>query len=399
MLVFNTLFPIKIDTEIEFLIKIAKKWILGSPHSTIREEDLSQYTGKEEWEHIAGSETFSFITGNTESYISAGVRYSIQDSQLTWLTDIIGTKKDNTFMVSIQVFCETSNPAIKIPIPKKPYIVKQILENIGGGADGCLEVTNQPHYLSNLDIKLASDLMKGELDLQLPIVYVSVGGNDQPFVNEEKLALWFAGMAHVVVEPNREFSFRLMQEVFHKNAYGGAVGIYWPDGAGKKVLLPSISKFDSLHLEREVSNSLRNGLNTLRTPRFCTWWNLKEIIARRKIEQLRKEGSTQVESYIEAFDDELAAKEEELSKANQEIQRLNAELRAIDYSCDSVSGDPLLVKGSGKEFYPNEYNGILLSTLNNLRMQVSPNSRRQHILEDVLAANSASAEIEKKEIR
>ena len=207
-------------------------------------------------------------------------------------------------------------------------------------------------------------------------------------------ARWFAGMAHVVVEPNREFSFRLMHEVSHNNAYGGAVGIYWPGGAGKKVLLPSISSYDSFHLERKASNSLRAGLNAVRTARYCTWGNLKELNARRRIEHLRSEGSTEVEAYAEAFDQELAAKSEELSDANREIARLNAALQVAENSSSSVSGDPVLVKGSEKELYPNEYRDMLLLILTKLKSQVPANSRREHLIDDVISANSSSGVVE-----
>jgi hypothetical protein len=41
-------------------------------------------------------------------------------------------------------------------------------------------------------------------------------------------------MAHVVVEPNRPFSLRLKIEVDSENVYGGTVGIYWPEGGGRR---------------------------------------------------------------------------------------------------------------------------------------------------------------------
>jgi len=203
-------------------------------------------------------------------------------------------------------------------------------------------------------------------------------------------------MAHVVVEHNREFSFRLMHEVSHNNAYAGAVGIYWPGGAGRKVLLPSASNYDSFHLERETSNSLRAGLNTVRTPRYFTWGNLKELSARRRIEKLRSEGSTEIDSYIDAFDEELAAKSEELSEANKEIARLTSALQVAESASGSVSGEPVLVKGSEKELYPNEYKDMLLLILTKLKSQVPTDSRREHLLEDVISANTSTGGIEEK---
>ncbi len=396
MLKFSTLFPIDNDASIEKLIDVAQKWIVGSPHSQLTDDELSEYAGQEEWQHQVGSETLSIIEANTDNYISAGVRYQKQESELRWVTDIVGTKLKSGFYVSVQVSCDTNNPAAYIPGPKKPYIVRQLLDSIGNGEDGELSVTDSPHFLSNSDIELASSLIQGASGVQLPVVYVSAESGNKPFVDAEKLARWFAGMAHVVVEPNREFSFRLMHEVMHNNAYGGAVGIYWPGGTGRKVLLPSISGYDSFHLEREISNALRAGLNTVRMPRYCTWGNLKELNARRRFEKLRSEGSTEIESYIDAFDDEFAAKSEELTEANKEISRLTAELQAAESVGRSVTGEPVLVKGSEKELYPNEYKDMLLLNLTKLQSQVPANSRRDHLLKDVISANTSSGGIEEK---
>lgn len=396
MLKFNTLFPVKSDASIGQLISIANTWILGSPHSQLNEEDIEKNSGLNEWEQNTGNEVLSCIQAETESITSFGVRYLKSENDLRWVTDIIGAKNGEKFLVSIQVSCDATNPGAYIPDSKKPYIVRQVLESIGGGDDGDLLVQDSPYYLNDSEIEFASHLINGLSDLDLPIIFVSSGGNNEPFVDPEKLARWFAGMAHVVVEPNRAFSFRLMQEVSHRNAYGGAVGIYWPHSAGREILLPSEYADDSFHLERETSDYLRNGLNKLRPPRVCTWGYLKELSARRRIEELRGQGSTEIEDYIQAFDKELEAKSEELEAANKEIYRLNAQLQAANRANSTVVGDPVLVKGAVREFYENEYKELLLSILNKASDQVPADSRRKHIIEDVLSSNSVDGSIESK---
>jgi len=270
------------------------------------------------------------------------------------------------------------------------------LENIGGGADGDLEVQDSPYYLKDSEIDFAAHLINGSSELDLPIIYVSSGGNNEPFVDPEKLARWFAGMAHVIVEPNRAFSFRLMQEVSHRNAYGGAVGIYWPHSGGREILLPSTYAFNSFYLERDTSDYLRNGLNKLRPPRVCTWGYLKEVSARRRIEELRGKGSTEIDAYIQAFDKELEAKTEELEAANREIYRLNAQLQVANRANSTAAGDPVLVKGSISEFYENEYKELLLSILTKAFDNIPTDSRRRHILEDVLSVNTLDDSIDSK---
>lgn len=396
MLKFSTIFPIKSNTRIETLIDMVQVWVLGSPHSQLTEGDLLALAEQPEWQYQAGTETFSFIKADTDQYTSAGVRYEKKDSRYRWVTDIIGAKLESDFYVAVQVSCDTGSPAIRIPEPKKPYIIKQLLALAGGGADGDLIVQDTPHYLDSADDNLASSLILGRSGLQLPMVYVSAERDDSPFVDEKKLAHWFSGMAHVVVEPSRAFSSRLMPQVAHHNAHDGAVGIYWPDGAGRKVLLPRAFDYNSFHLEREISRSLRAGLNAVRMPHYCTWGNLKELSARRRIEKLKREGSTEVDSYISAFDEELEAKSEALRSANKEIARLNALLRREEAATGTMSGKSVLVKGREKEFYPNEYRDLLLLTLDKMKNQMSGQTRRKHLLEDIISANAVTGVVEEK---
>ncbi len=396
MLKFNTLFPVKPEAEIDELISIANTWILGSPHSQLKEEVIESHKNDLEWEHSIDSETLSYIQDDTKTNKTFGLRYSKLENDRRWITDIIGVKDGKKFLISVQVSCDTSNPGAFIPNPKKPYIVRQLLDKIGGGPDGDLEVKDISYYLKDDEIDFASSLINGTSDLDLPIVYISSGGNNSPFVDPKKLAHWFSGMAHIVVEPNREFSFRLMQEVSNRNAYGGAVGIYWPHSNGREILLPSSYDFDSFHLEREVSDALREGLNDLRPPRTCTWGYLSELSARRRIDQLKDQGSTEIDSYIEAFDRELKAKSEELEDANKEVFRLNSQLQAAYKSRTTVAGETILVRGAERELYENEYKELLISIISKLSTQVPANSRRQHIIQDVLSSNQVEETVESK---
>ena len=138
MLKFNTLFPVRPEAEVDELISIANTWILGSPHSQLKEEEIESHKNDLEWEYSIDSETLSYIQGSSDENKAFGLRYLKLENDLRWITDIIGSKDDNKFFISVQVSCDTSNPGAFIPNPKKPYIVRQLLENIGGGPDGDL---------------------------------------------------------------------------------------------------------------------------------------------------------------------------------------------------------------------------------------------------------------------
>ena len=158
----------------------------------------------------------------------------------------------------------------------------------------------------------------------MPVVYVSRNHAEQLILEPNQLAKWLSGMAHVVVEPSRRFSSEIMRQVYGENVYGGAVAIYWPDGIGKWIYLPS--KWNSPNaLQTAIAKKIRLSLLYQRLRRECTWSYLQEMMSRQKLETLRASGSQDIDEYIAHFDKEVAAKDEE-------IQRLESELVRARYS-------------------------------------------------------------------
>src|SRR5215468_12024831 len=88
--------------------------------------------------------------------------------------------------------------------------------------------------------------MLGKLHNRLPIVYASAAPREREHkysIRVGTLSRALAGMAHVIVEPSRHFSFALSRHVAGLNAFGGAVSVYWPNNAAQEVrFLPQ--KFD-----------------------------------------------------------------------------------------------------------------------------------------------------------
>src|SRR5690606_21637042 len=123
-------------------------------------------------------------------------------------------------------------PGTPIPRAKQPYIVKQLIRNLGGGEDGQLTVSDLPISLAPGDAELAASIISGEAKIGLPVVYVSVGNGGECYLDCRQLAKRLCGLAHVVIEPDRKFSFEVRDLVDGENPYGGAIGVFWPQGGG-----------------------------------------------------------------------------------------------------------------------------------------------------------------------
>lgn len=396
MITFTTQLPIQSHRSIVDLLDVARSWITGSPHTELIKSDLEKPLVDDLLEVSYKDENVKIIRADAEQAQLGGMRYTKNERRIRWVTDIVGVKTANDFWVSIQVSCDKSLPSQNLPAAKKPVIVKQIFEKLGVDTDGGMVTQNKAHYMKETDLGLAEEAINGTLENTLPIVYISAQSDDTLYVSAQILAESLAGMAHVIAEPSKKFSKNLMKRVFSQNVYGGAAGIYWPEGAGRTKFIPGI-RFDTpQEMEEEILSAVREALNNQRLPKERTWANLEEIRSRNMINKLKKEGSS-VEDFIKAFDSEAKAKDEQLEAAEKEIARLKDEIS----NTRKRQNNMILAPGNERDLYPGERKDIVLEILQAYMNQIRDDTRRQHILQDIFAFNEkdGGAEEEAEQLR
>ncbi len=239
-------------------------------------------------------------------------------------------------------FANRPRPAARLPVAKKPVVVRTLLHALGGGRDGELDVGENAYYLGNTEIEKAAKLIVGDSECRLPIVYVSANFYGGYALDVDRLANDLSGMAHVVVEPNRPFSLRLKLDANSENVYGGSVGIYWPDGGGRRSFFLGRTHETPSELAKAIFNEVRLALTNRRPLERCTWASVQEMVSRQTFEQLKESGSDKVEEYIGAFDKEIAAKNAQLEDAENEIGRLSP-------SCHVSIAHPFIVVRSSQK--------------------------------------------------
>lgn len=228
---------------------------------------------------------------------------------------------------------------------------------------------------------MATRLLNADADAYLPVIYVSRDFDDSLIVNPEPLARNLGGMAHVIVEPNREFSKRLQRDVSSRNAYGGTVGVYWPNGDHSKYFL-SEDVPGEFELRRLIVERIRVALCNRRPLARCTWSSAEAAVARKVLTDLRNTGSNDVDEYVSAFDAELKAKQEQLDESEEEIRRLKAKLLALDTGRDESS---LIFKPNDQqEFFPGEFNCYLKDCLADGVRNFPEESRRKAVIDSAL---------------
>ncbi len=386
MLSFATEFPVEADrTTVDFLQAMVT-WISGPPHTGLSAEMLRDLLQKDEAHVENGKEKVQSLLATSPDVDLAGIRYSRHDNDLEWLTTVVFSRTSSDAWVGVRVECESQHAAARLPSAKKPVVVRTVLESLGGAADGPLPIRDTAHILTNTDIDLAAKLIRGDAGCRLPIVYVSARFQGGYILDVNRLAADLSGMAHVVVEPNRPFSVRLQLEVDSENVYGGTIGIYWPEGGGRRAFFLGGDYSTPGHLAGAIKDEVRAALLNRRPIARCTWAYVRETASRQAILSLKASGSKAIDEYVEKFDQEIEAKNQRLEEAESEIQRLRNELRVYEARAGTASGG-LLRLGRERDLYPNEVLGILLDAIEDAATRVQHDSRRQHVLRSILEAN------------
>ncbi len=383
MLTFKTQFPINPVTDMADFVSCCQTWITKSPYTKL----ANLIPGDVRYGKFGDDlESATFGLHETETSSSGGVRYEKTDQDgVRWVTDVLGYKCNDAFFVSVQLNVDSELPVERLEQGKRPYILKLLMEKFSGGYDGDLPVTDRPIFLSESDADLAEKVICAGAESVMPVVYVSRDNNEQLICDPQILAKWLSGMAHVVVEPNRKFSSTVMRRVYGENVYGGAVAIYWPDGIGKWVYLPTKWK-DVGALQGAITKKVRLSLLYQRLRRECTWSYLQEAMSRQNLDALRSSGSENIDEYIEHFDREIAAKDEEIQRLESEVTRVRygkREARNIAHDGESA----IRLETTESDLYQGEQLGLITDALKVAAESSEPHSRRHHIFETLVNNN------------
>ena len=390
MLSFAVEFPVKHEHPSANFLRAVQDWVLGSPHTRFSAEEFAGIDARGEWSARKGDERLDVLRASSRSDESAAAKYTRNDSDLQWVTTIAFSRTTSDSWVSIRVSCESSHPAVRLPPAKKPVVVRTLMSTLGSGSDGLLGVSDAPYRLEQMDVDIAMQLISGRAGCRLPIVYTSSSFDAGYLVDTDRLASDLAGMAHVVVEPNRAFSLRLKAEVGSENVYGGTVGVYWPEGAGRRSFFIGREFESSDEVRRAIAEEITKALTNRRPLDRCTWAAVQRQVSQRAFEALKADGSQEVDRYIEEFDKERLAEAERLADAEREIGRLRADVRM--YESRRPLGSGLTIhSGPERELYPGEMGAVVREAVQDAATRAH-DSRRKHVLSSVLAVNPASEE-------
>ncbi|MGH1458145.1 MAG: hypothetical protein ACRBBT_04510 [Paracoccaceae bacterium] len=332
MFLFSTEFPVKPYSRAEF-IALVRGWLMGTDYSNLFEGAAdAQIETENATLSSANGEVLKIqelVQGNRSKAL--GFRYDNPDAQgRLWRTELVllgNPSLADEAILRVRTQCLAGTPTAKIEEPKKPHIIKTIIQDNRTREDGYFVVSDQPHFLTNSDDDLnrAEEIINGAASIHLPVVYISCDGNRYAFSEQKikKLAFELCGIAHVVVEPSSGFSHSLKDRVDGINAYGGSVGVYSPEAPrGKKFYVGG-----AIHDANELFTWVRDYCSSLRSRHPAKGWDWTELQEQAFRQQRERERSR-------------LSQEETEELYNREIESLRDQIEELKQRSSISANDP-----------------------------------------------------------
>lgn len=394
MLIFSTKLPVKETFTKQKFFELVVRWNQDSPHHRI---DGIEWDGgcRHRWGDMKN------MLEITE-YDDVAAAHFVQSEQLGvhWTTEfILHTGRQE---IGIYLSREaTENTVYFHKEFKPPYFLKLLMRENVLGADVGLSISGYPHSFGAITDErqvLTQLCLEDDGIFRLPVVYLTRDWfTEHCVIDEGELARRLCGVAHVLVESDKDVSRALKDICNGQNVYNGGMAIYFPSvSAAAKRFVP----YEGMDTEKVMTQMVRmifRYMNQQKRERIDTWDGIQMLQMRRQAEQLlvekrrleenRKQTSKDKDEYWDAYV-QAQTQVEALTEQNERLQNEIAVLRA---RMDSMGENPLLYYGREEDFYQGEIlefvRAALSEKLRRLPEEKDNPLRCADVLQDLLNAN------------
>lgn len=187
VLPFATEFPVKRFSNKAAFPSEVFAWLRGMKDSEVLSSSSEREFDGENVYLVAGSGEelrLRELQGEGD-WIAVGFQHDVPDDQgRTWRTEAVLRRGENVAdydILRLRTQCLAKISGAVLESPKKPYIVKALLNGGWGALDGILNVCDQPLWLNDnqTSAEIARQIADGVASVFLPIVYVSAGAESR----------------------------------------------------------------------------------------------------------------------------------------------------------------------------------------------------------------------------
>lgn len=311
------------------------------------------------------------------------VRYeSTADDGSLWDVDFVMSFAE--MRLAVQVYRrnrDNSNPCV--PEFFSPHFLTLLIKNRYIKKDGELPVSYEPIYIRENKLPILAAIIKGEKRFRLPVIYISKTlSNRDPF-SASWLSRRLKGVAHVLVEEDKELDYPLSALCGGKNEFNGNVGIYYfdPEAEHKRFIYHKRVCLSRPMLDRIIRDVFRH-TNSAEIDGIYTWQGVNNMMLADRLDALKQNADEESGAVTLSKDEygELLKQTRELLKRNEALEAENRVLSAKTDMSDRV----VLTVRDENDFYEGEIKDAVLSALTEVLQTLPKGSRRSDLLKDIL---------------
>ena len=328
-----------------------------------------------------------YRNGNT-----VALRYEkVEDNGRIWNTDYVVNFNESKMLIQLDRSFEGEANDLDFTF-STPYFLTLLIDEGYLKEDEDLPVAKTPVYITDSNVDMLTRIINGESMYRLPVVYVSRTVYDQEPVDVNKLSNRLKGVAHVLVQQDRDSDKEIRKLTNDKNEYFGAVGIYFPNksAGSKRFLFRKSSIPDRIMLEK-IIRIVMSYCNCQQIDGSYTWDGVINSISRDRLINQRQErvkAETERDQLYDVFDDDLKQMQNRIDVLTKENSALRAENAGLNNKLSEIDEKPVIIMGNEEDLYPGEIKEIILSILDEeLKNRVQEGSRRRDVLSDIVKNN------------
>lgn len=394
MLIFSTKLPVKDSFTKEKFFELVIRWNQGSPHDRI---DGVVWDGAPHRSWGDGKRVLEI----TEYDVVAAAHFVRNEMYgVNWMTEfILHTEKKE---IGIYLSREATENTIYFHKEfKPPYFVKLLMREGFLALDEKISILDQPHSFGAVKEEqqlLARLCLEDHADFRLPVVYLTRDWfTERCVLDEDEMARRLFGVAHILVESDKNVSRILKAACSAQNVYGGGMAIYFPSLSARTRRFIPYDGMDKEKLMNQMVRMIFRYMNQQKRERLDTWDGILMLQMRRQAHQLRLDkqrieaNRQQTFKENEEIWEEFVKAQTQVENLTEQNERLQNELAVLRARVDSMGEQPLLYYGNEQDFYEGEILEFVLTALSEkldrLPKEKDNPLRGIDVLQDILSAN------------
>lgn len=401
MLLFSTILKIDKSLTKDDFLNLVIEWNQGSPHENNVIPNLN-WDGS--YNQKFGDETISLEFKEYRNEEIIAVRYVKKlDDGIIWKTDYIMNFRD--YKMSIMLDRSFTEDAIGVdPSFTTPLFIKLLIEKGYVVNDNDLPVVMDPHMIDCENLNVLTAVINETKTYDLPIVYVSKTFSNNIPIDVDKLAYALKGVAHIFVQSDLRTNTLIREQCDNANEYNGAIGIYYQSDLMKHKRFLNYEYFDPTITRQNIVKDIINFTNQQSIDPLYTWdgvttFLLKDRFKSQKDKRTKAERTKEeTDELLQSFSSDFDALTEENSRLRDNISDLENELAFYKdvFNKKTVNDSGFLSSGSEKEFFQDEKKELILSVLSDSLVSIKDDTRRKHIVQDIIQQNTIKDVLGKK---